>query len=375
MAEAFSLKDHLFNADTVGYLADLFLAADPAFPSGRFVTKAVAAFPELELKARIAHIAEVLGDCLPAGFPAAADLIEAALPPPLDPSLTDDDFGRFIFAPLGDYVVARGLEGHFDRSMQAIEALTQRFSMEFAIRPFLNRFPDRTLEVLAGWTSHPHYHVRRLVSEGTRPRLPWSGRIAVGPERTLPLLDRLFADSTRFVTRSVANHLNDIAKTDPGLAVSTVARWQAGQRQREGEMEWMARHALRTLVKGGDAAALALLGYAGDAPIEVTRLALAGAAVPIGGALEFTFGLKAEADCRAIVDYRLDFARPNGRRGQKVFKLKSMDLQAGVPVTLTKRHALKGDATTFTLHPGLHRLAVQVNGVVLAEAAFDLTRG
>ena len=112
MAEAFSLKDHLFNADTVGYLADLFLAADPAFPSGRFVTKAVATFPELELKARIAHIAEVLGDCLPAGFPAAADLIEAALPPPLDPSLTDDDFGRFVrVAFLGRAGIAAGATG------------------------------------------------------------------------------------------------------------------------------------------------------------------------------------------------------------------------------------------------------------------------
>ncbi len=375
MAEAFSLKDHLFNAGTVAYLADLFRAADPAFPRDRFVTEAVAAFPALELKARIAHLADLLVGMLPEDFPAAADLIEAALPPPLDPTRTDDDFGRFIFAPLGDYVVARGLEGHFDRSMQVIEALTQRFSMEFAIRPFLNRWPDRTLEVLAGWADHPHYHVRRLVSEGTRPRLPWSGRVAIRPDQSIPLLDRLFADSTRFVTRSVANHLNDIAKTDPGLAVSTVARWRAEDRQGAQEMDWMARHALRTLVKDGDDAALALLGYARDAAIEVTRLALARTPVPIGGVLEFTLVLKAQADCRAIVDYRLDFARPNGKRGQKVFKLKSLHLIGGVPVTLTKRHPLKGDATTFTLHPGLHRLAVQVNGVIAAEAEFDLTQG
>jgi 3-methyladenine DNA glycosylase AlkC len=374
MAEAFSLKDHLFNGDTVAYLADLFQAADPAFPRHRFVTEAVAAFPTLELKARIAHLADLLGGMLPGDFAAAADLIEAALPPPLDPARVDDDFGHFIFAPLGDYVVARGLAGHFDRSMQVIEALTQRFSMEFAIRPFLNRWPDRTLEVLAGWTGHSHYHVRRLVSEGTRPRLPWSGRVAIRSDQSLPLLDRLYGDATRFVTRSVANHMNDIAKTDPALAVSTVARWQAERCQREGEMDWIARHALRTLVKDGDGAALGLLGYARDAAIDVTRLALAETTVPIGGLLEFTLVLKAEADCRAIVDYRLDFARPNGRRGQKVFKLKSTDLQAGVPLTLTKRHALKGDATTFTLHPGLHRLAVQVNGVITAEAEFDLTR-
>ncbi len=373
MAEKFSLKDHLFNRDTVGYLAGLFAAADRGFPRDRFIDDAVAAFPSLELKARIAHMADVLSTCLPSDFGAAADLIEASLPPPLDPSRTDDDFGHFIFAPLGDYVVMHGLERHFARAMQAIEALTQRFSMEFAIRPFLNRWPDETMAILTVWADHPSYHVRRLVSEGTRARLPWAGRIDIGSDRTLPLLHRLYADPARFVTRSVANHLNDIAKADPDLAVATIARWSAEGRQGPDEMNWIARHALRTLVKDGHGPALAQLGYAQGADIRVARLALAATRLPIGGVLEFTVQLVAPRDCRAVVDYRIDFARPAGRRGQKVFKLKSLPLSGGLEMALTKRHPLKDGATTFTLHPGRHCLSVQVNGLILAEAAFDLT--
>ena len=373
MAEKFSLKDELFNPATVEYLAGLLAAADPAFPHERFVAEVLAPFPSLELKERIAHIAAVLEKYLPGDFPAAADLIERALPPPLDPTRTDDDFGRFIFAPFGEYVVSQGLEKHFSRSMRTLEALTQRFSMEFAIRPFLNRWPDETLEILAGWTGHPHYHVRRLVSEGTRPRLPWSGRIAIGADRTLPLLDRLYPDRARFVTRSVANHLNDIAKTDPDLAVSTVGRWMAEGRQAPDEMAWIARHALRTLVKDGHEPALSLLGYSRQAGVRVMALALEAASVPIGGVLAFSVELRAEADTRAVVDYRLDYARSNGKRGQKIFKLKAVELTGGETVTLAKRRLLKGDATTFTLYPGLHLLAIQVNGVIAAEASFDVT--
>lgn len=372
MAEKFSLKDHLFNADTVGCLAGLLAAADPGFDAQAFQTKVLAPFPTLELKQRITHIAAVLAEFLPADFSAAADLIEAALPPPLDPTKTDDDFGQFFFAPLGEYVVAHGLEEHFARSMVVLQAVTQRFSMEYAIRPFLNRWPDQTLEILAEWARHPHYHVRRLVSEGTRPKLPWGMKIHVAPDRTMPFLDILHADPTRFVTRSVANHLNDITKINNTMALSAVSRWQAKGLQDPKEMAWIAKHALRGLVKAGDPAALGLLGYKTDVGVTAS-IQFEEDSVPIGETLAFTVDLTAAQDLPAIVDYRLDFARPGRKAGSKVFKLKTCDLPGGKAMSLTKRHPLKGDATTFTLHPGQHTVSVQVNGTIVAEADFTLT--
>ena len=372
MADAFSLKDELFNADTVGYLAGLFASGDPGFPRAAFEAEVLSAFPVLELKGRIAHIAAVLDRILPQDFDAAVGLIERALPPPLDPGRGDGDFGSFIFAPLGEFVAMRGVEAHFDRAMGALLALTQRFSMEFAIRPFLVRWPDRTLAVLSGWAEHPHYHVRRLVSEGTRPRLPWGIGVALAPDQTLPLIDRLHADPSRYVTRSVANHLNDISKKDPALAVAAVARWRDLGRQDVRELDWMAGHALRTLVKIGDTPALRLLGFAPEARVRVRRLRLESQVVPAGGMLGFEVELVVEADTRAVIDYRIDFARPGGRRAVKVFRLAHCDLAARRAVTLAKRPRLKADATTYALVPGRHGLAIGVNGAVLAGADFEV---
>ncbi|GGE31190.1 hypothetical protein GCM10011360_18910 [Primorskyibacter flagellatus] len=369
MAQGYSLKDQLFNAEKVGYLAGLFRAADPDFDPG-FESRVLSRFPELELKQRIAWIADCLGPALPDDFPAAADLIEAALPPPLDPALRDDDFGDFIFCPLGDYAVIAGLEAHRDRALDLIEAVTQRFSMEYAIRHFLNRWPDETYDRLSDWAGHPSYHVRRLVSEGTRPKLPWGVGIATDPGRAMPLLDRLHADPTRFVTRSVANHLNDIAKKDAATVLDRLRAWQGGA-QDPAELDWMTRHALRGLVKAGDPQALALLGYGSGKGVAVD-VTLAAAKVAVGDALTFDLDLRAEGAQPVLVDYIIEFHRPSGRPGRKVFKLKQAEIPPGKPLRLSKRHPLKGDATTFRLHPGPHRLLVQVNGEIRAEAAFDL---
>jgi len=205
MAQGFSLKDQLFNAETVAHLGGLFQSAD-VFDATPFVQEVMAGLVPLELKARINWIADVLARHLPRDFGQASDAILSALPPPLDPGLRDDDFGHFIYAPLGVFVENHGLESHFSRSLEMLEALTQRFSMEFSIRAFLNRWPSQTLAQMQLWLDHDHYHVRRLVSEGTRPRLPWGQNVGLTQDDTLPLLDRLHGDPTRYVTRSVANH-------------------------------------------------------------------------------------------------------------------------------------------------------------------------
>ena len=372
MAEKFSLKDHLFNADTVARLGDHFAAAG-VFRAEPFVRDVMARMPPLELMARIQMIAAVLTDHLPRDFPAAADAISAALPPPLDPTLSDDDFGHFIYAPLGVYVEHHGLEDHRDRSLDLIEEITQRFSMEFSIRAFLNRWPDATLARMQDWARHDNYHVRRLVSEGTRPRLPWGKAVALTPAQSLPLLDALHGDRTRFVTRSVANHLNDIARKDADAVIDRLVAWQQAERQTPTELAWMRKHALRNLIKAGHGGAMLHLGYRPDLPVTLSELTITPDTITRGGATEIALTLVTEEDAPLIVDYIIAFAKPNGTSVTKVFKLKVLDAPAGKPVSLKKKHVFKDNATTFTLHPGPHRLHVQVNGRIIGTRDFTLT--
>jgi len=370
--QRFSLKDHLFNEETVGRLGGMLADADPSFDRESFMASVLEAMPDLELKQRITMISDLLGEQLPNNFEQAVVVIENALPPPLDPSLSDDDFGDFIIAPLGDYVVRRGMAlADYDRSIALLKELTMRFSMEGYVRPFLVEYPEPTMATLAVWAEDPNYHVRRLVSEGTRPRLPWAPRIPIDIEAPIPLLDRLFADPTRFVTRSVANHLNDISKIDSDLAISTLQRWQDASIQDSKELEWMTRHALRSLVKQGDSGAMRLLGYSPTPAIEVDSL-VTDEVARIGDQLVFSVTVTARADERLLVDYIIEFVKKNGSTRPKVFKLKVFEMSDGETRTLEKRHRLPASATTFTLYPGRHSLSVMINGNSLATTEFEL---
>lgn len=370
------LKDLLFNRAKVEQLAGELAAVHPAFRQADFVREVVRRFPELELKARIAWIAEVLRSHLPPRYPDAVALILRALPAPNDPTLGDDDFGDFIYAAYNEFVAVNGCSRpHLDVSLNALHALTQRFSAEDAIRAFLNAFPEETMRAVAKWSRDPHYHVRRLCSEGTRPRLPWSRSIGLGADDTIPVLDRLFADRTRFVTRSVANHLNDISRLQPALVVKTLRRWRASGKQSPDEMAFIIRHALRTLVKAGDDRAMALMGISPGAAVRVSDVKVS-ARVQLDSALEFSFTLRAAAPGDAIVDYAITFAGPSGRpaakAGRKVFKLKRLALAGNTAVRVAKRHPMRSGMTTRTLHRGKHHLAIQVNGRVVAERQFRL---
>lgn len=371
MASGFSLKDQLFNLEKTRYLAGLFDRAVPAFEAQRFEAEVMAGLLPLELKARIAWIAEVLGQHLPGPLPEVAPLILKALPAPLDPSKTDDDFGDFIFAPIGELIVTRGLESDPELALDLLAEVTQRFSMEWAIRPFLNAHPDLTLARMKDWVVHSSYHVRRLVSEGTRPRLPWGEGVSLELSTPLPLLEQLHGDPTRYVTRSVANHLNDITKKDPDLVLHLLEAWRAQGRQQPKELAWMTSHACRGLVKSGHPGALRLLGYDPDADVTVS-LNLLTKNVEIDQWLSFEVALSAPGELPVIVDYRLTFPRATGGTSKKVFKLKQTRLKGGT-MTLAKRHRLKGDATTFKLHPGSHLVEILVNGRVAASGSFDLT--
>lgn len=373
-SERFSLKDHLFNRDTISRLAGLLAPVVPGLTTEGFVAEVMAGIGPLELKQRIAHIADILGRYLPESYEQSVHLILAALPPPLDPGLSDDDFGDFIFAPFGEIIVARGLEPEsFDVSLGVIKDLTQRFSMEGPIRPFLDTYPERTLAVLRDWARDDNYHVRRLVSEGTRPLLPWAPRIKLRTADTVPLLDILHADPTRYVTRSVANHLNDISKSEPGLVVDTLRRWRSASLQDERELEWMCRHALRTLIKRGDTAALELLGFSSNPSVVVGPVnVVPSGPVRIGDSLRFEFEIVAHGEEKLVVDYIIDFIKKEGATRPKVFKLKSFEMTQGETRVLSKSHRMPLNATTFTLYPGTHRLTVQVNGRAATTTEFEL---
>ncbi len=371
--ERFSLKDHLFNEVKVKKMAKDIKVMYPAFDERGFVRAVVREFPSLELMQRIAHISAMLRQYLPQNYLDALKVLVASLPPPCDPSLSDDDFGEFIYAPYGHFVSEYGCQKQYlKESLAAIKEITQRFSCEWAVRRYLNEFPKETLAELKKWTKDSHYHVRRLVSEGTRPNLPWAKKVTVTSVDTLPLLELLYTDKTRFVTRSVANHLNDIAKTEPSLVVRTLVRWQESEKQRESEMKFIVKHSLRTLVKQGNKDALDLLGH-GSTNISLTSFVIDTPKVKIGEALTFSCVLQStdKVPQDFVVDYIIDFKKANGSHAQKVHKLKVVRLVPKGTVTLQKKHPLRV-MTTRTLYPGEHKVTLQVNGKVFDTHSFLL---
>lgn len=370
----FSLKDQLFNADKVHYLSGLIAAAYPAFDADGYAQTVLPAFPELELKARIQHMAESLVTFLPDDFTTSADIIERALPEALDPTKTDDDFGDFIFAPLSEYVVLQGCNAkHLQRSLELLTALTKRFSVEFAIRPFINAFPVEVMAYLYTCAQDANYHVRRLASEGCRPKLPWGVGINIDYRSTLPILDLLAADPTRFVTRSVANHLNDISKKDPKFVVQVLQRWQNESSQTDKELAYMTRHALRGLVKQGDKAALELLGFTSQPKIKLQEFSVVSDTIKVGQACEFNVAFESLQQQKLMIDYVLEFASgtTQQRVSRKVFKLKQLQVKSGEHVTLNKKHPFKM-MTTRKLALGEHTIILQINGIKMASASFAL---
>lgn len=385
---AFSLADRLFNPASVAELAAAVargwaaasgnaarLADTAAFDPRAFAERALSRFPELTLKERIDWLVDCLTEVLPAStdaaFDRALDVLMSALPPPLDPTRSDDDFGRFIDVVYGEYAARHGVTAaRLDRALGFLQLSTQRFSAENAIRPFLKAFPAETMAFVRRCAEHPHYHVRRLASEGIRPLLPWTERVEVPLPDVLAVLDTLHADPTRFVTRSVANNLNDISKLEPALAVATLRRWQRLGKQDPDELAWMIRHALRTLIKQHDPAAMALLGYPQDARVEVRALDVP-AQVVIGESPRFAFELESAADQRLLVHLRMWFRKANGQLAPKIYLVKNGGFRGGQVAALGKKVAFK-PMTTRALYPGEHRVEVVVNGVIHAGAVFEL---
>lgn len=246
----FYLKDILFNTEKVTKLAKEIALDYPKLNTRKFIDDIVKQFPNLELKQRMYHIRDILHKHLPQNFVEATHIILQALPEELDSSLGDGDYGDFIHAPYAEYIATYGMDKkHVRHSLHILEEISKRFSVEFAIRHFLNTYTDQTLQQCIVWSKNKNYHLRRLASEGTRPRLPWGIKIPLQYKRTEPILDNLFYDKTRYVTRSVANHLNDISKIDPDYVLQKLKQWDASKKQNQKEMDFITKHSLRTLRK------------------------------------------------------------------------------------------------------------------------------
>jgi len=346
-------------------------AASPDFDADAFVADALDGYEPLALTQRARKIAQALRRHLPADFPAAVEILIRSIGPKLEKT-EDFGMGPFIYLPHLMYVAEHGL-GHFEQAMRAQYELTQRFSAEFSIRAFLDHAPEATVARLTVWAKDPSPHVRRLVSEGTRPRLPWAPRLrrfGKDPREVLPLLDLLKDDPSLYVRRSVANHLNDIGKDHPELLVKIARQWMRGATT---ERRWLVEHALRSSVKRGDAGALAVMGYKSEANVGIRGVNIRPKRAKRGGAvtIEFDVANRSAARQRVLVDFRVHFVKANGKTSPKVFKLKELDLSPRETIHLAKKVSL-AEMTTRKHYPGEHRVDVLVNGKAKPLGAFKL---
>jgi 3-methyladenine DNA glycosylase AlkC len=352
MAELLKLR---YSKAHVEDVAAAIVALAPTFDARGFARAVLGdGWNELELKQRIARMSAKLKAFLPGSYREQLAVLRDVAPA----------FGGLEAMFFPDFVSAHGLD-EFEPSVAALEHFTQFSSSEFAVRPFLVHYGDRMLAEFLRWTTHPSEHVRRLASEGARPRLPWAMALPQfkrDPKPLLPILEALRDDASAYVRRSVANHLNDIAKDHPDLVLEIAGRWLGTS----AEAARLVRHACRTLLKRGDQRALKLFGHHDEVAVRVTRFVLGEKAIPIGSDLDFTFTLRADADTPARIEYAVDFVKSDGRTGRKVFQVGTRRLAAGKAVVFERTHRFR-DFTTRKHHPGRHAIAVVVNGVERAR--------
>ena len=364
------LKDS-FGPDVPRRIAEAISIVRPEFPVRRFLVDALDGYEDLELMPRGRHIARALNAHLPPDYDEAIGILLASLDP-----LTQGEeltgMAAFIYMPHVIYVAEYG-GGHWETSMEAQYELTQRFTAEYSIRAFLEREPERTLERLREWTGDPSADVRRLVSEGTRPRLPWASRLRrfqEDPSPVLELLELLKDDESLYVRRSVANNLNDIGRDHPDLLIATCRRWmkKAGPERR-----WLIRHALRSVVKQGERAALEVLGFGATDAAKVEAMTIQPRSPHIGDNVRISFTLRNTAKIPAAfnTDLRVHFVKAKGTTTPKVFRVRELTLAPGEHRGLSKLISLR-QQTTRTHYPGRHYVEVVVNGAASARDFFIL---
>lgn len=336
--------------DTEGFVADIL--APP--------------WEEQELLTRMRRIAATLGRYLPSDYHKALDILYAI----------DGQCSGFPYLFFPEFVAVYGQqEADWDLSLAALARFTGKSSAEFAIRPFLLQNPERTLARMLEWTGHADEHVRRLASEGSRPRLPWGVSLPAfkqDPTPVLPILTELRADPSLYVRKSVANHLNDIAKDHPQVVRELAARWKG----ENPHTDWIIRHGCRTLVRKADPEILELFGYAREATPLCTQASLVAepAQLAIGeeGTLHYALQIREGTAVHIRIEYGIDFIKARGQTSRKQFLLSDKTVPGGSQLTGSRTHSW-AELTTRRHYPGEHRIVLLVNGLEVADTAIHLT--
>jgi 3-methyladenine DNA glycosylase AlkC len=361
--EPFLLKN-LFDRESVGAIGDAVHSALPSFDRTGFVERVFdSGWPDLELKQRMRHISTVLHELIPGDYREQLAVLSKAAP------ATPAGFPALVYS---DFVEGYGT-GDWEASVPALAVFTRLGSAEFAIRPFIASQQDRTMAQLLEWSGDPDPEVRRLATEGSRPRLPWGMRLhslVADPSPILPILERLKSDPDQSVRRSVANNLNDISRDHPDLVVELLRSWDP---RPETELYQLARHALRTLLKRGDPDALQVLGFGSNPSVALQNLNLEPTMPSIGGSARLSFTIVSTQDDPqpVMVDYAVHYMKADGSTSPKVFRLGSLVMQPGQPVTFSRKLSFR-QMTTRKHRPGVHKVEVLVSGAIVGSLNFDL---
>ena len=356
------LKDTIFSRERIQHIAAEATQASGRFEQEIFLAETLGKLDDLNLMERLRHVAKAFRAALPMDFLPALEVLRA-----LAPRLNS----KFVTMTLSEFVALYGPD-EFDASMDALSYFTGFGSSEFAVRHFLQRDLSRTLAVMERWAYDDSDHIRRLASEGSRPRLPWSFRLELliqDPSPTAPILDALKSDPSLYVRKSVANHLNDIAKDNPQWVLDRLDVWGKD----DARTAWIARHALRSLVKAGNQKALSLVGASDGADVKVDDFIVAPEAIQMGESMSLSFEITSTgtAQQKLVLDYAIHYVRKNERTSRKVFKLKTLVLEAGQSAALSRRQRIE-NLSVRALYPGRHLVELLGNGQTLATSSFDL---
>lgn len=355
------LKD-VFNARVITALSKRIFKTYKKFPAILFENETLKAFPELGFQERSNHLRDTLYKYLPDDYPEAIQILINCMEAEVEPGKTDWD--KFYIISLTSFVSKYGKK-HYDLSMQALYEFTKGFSAEGDLRTFLEIDYKKTMFILGEWIRDPSPHVRRLVSEGTRPRLPMTGRIKRfqdNPRPVVKLLEKLKGDPELYVRRSVANNINDIAKDNPAIAIATLQKWG---KSKSPDVQWVVKHAARSLIKAGHPEIMELLGATPDVKIKVGKIKIdpVQKKYAIGTSIVIKFELKSQSTKTEflIVDYAIHYQKAHGKISRKVFKLRELSLTPGEIKHIRKKHTFKN--TSGRKHyPGQHSIELQING-------------
>ncbi|OCL83655.1 DNA alkylation repair enzyme [Arcobacter porcinus] len=312
----------------------------------------------LELKQRMRHISTNLNEFLPFSYKEQIEVLKKV----------KEEFFSLEAMIFQDFVEVFGLND-FEISMNALEKFTIKSSSEFAIRQFIIKYEERTLKQMKLWAKSQNEDIRRLASEGCRPRLPWAIALAKykeNPKEVLKIIEILKNDYSKYVQKSVANNLNDISKDNPKLVLEFVKNNLGVSK----ELDWICKHGSRTLLKAGNQEILKLFSFKDTKHITISNF-YCDEFVKLGDDLEFSFELITKDKLGNIrVEYQIDYLKQNNKYGKKVFMISQNDFSINKK-EFSKKQSFK-NLSTRKHYLGKHFIKILLNGKELIKKEFQV---